>query len=151
MADFRPHKRIEGNAWVKNDKGKYVSTHLSSYCGGYTREFADNLVRALEPDSTARASSPLVISTSRILPNGAASWTSARPACSPGDVLIPRRPDENAQVLTPQPTTCDVLAQKRVRWCSASEPPPLLQQRWRRQTLRGGSERPNPEQKRTTS
>ena len=45
---WQPHKRIEGNTWVKNDNGKWVSTRLSSYCGGYTRQFADNLVRALE-------------------------------------------------------------------------------------------------------
>ena len=32
---------------MKNDN-KWVATRLSSYCGGYTRKFADNLIPSLE-------------------------------------------------------------------------------------------------------
>ena len=116
---------VEGNTWVKNDDGKYLSTRLSSYCGGYTRKFAENLVRALERELdckgafTARHFDFEDFTTSR---SEGVSWTSTRRRCSQAGARIARssttarrRPSGPALGHTPQRRPCAVPAQKRVK------------------------------------
>ena len=47
---FPDHKRIEGRTYVKDASGHWHSMRLSTFAGGYTREFCKNLMEALDAE-----------------------------------------------------------------------------------------------------